>query len=197
MVAVGIILSMLPRERLQEVGTRLFELVGPAGREIAADDPQPKPPAPLVVPRSAERVPSVDDAAEPEPPKSVPSAKKAPAPPSAAESPAPPQAPPKLASAPSASDEPDAPPPTAEERFVPVVFTHKDHATVLRALSDLKQQYPNVLIGLQGEVQPVDLGRKGIWHRLVFLPPGPRPQATKVCDQLAAKGYDRCWVKEY
>jgi hypothetical protein len=90
-----------------------------------------------------------------------------------------------------------APPAPAEERFVPVVFTHKDHATVLRALADLKQQFPSVLIGLEGEVQPVDLGTKGVWHRLVFLPAGPRPQATRICDQLAAKGYDRCWVKAY
>jgi hypothetical protein len=82
-------------------------------------------------------------------------------------------------------------------RFVPVLFTHRDHATAMRALTDLKQQYPNLLIGRQGEVQPVDLGKKGIWHRLVLLPAGPRPEAASLCDQLAAKGYDRCWVKAY
>jgi hypothetical protein len=41
------------------------------------------------------------------------------------------------------------------------------------------------------------MGKKGIWHRLVFLPAGPRPQASKVCDQLATQGYDRCYVREY
>jgi hypothetical protein len=199
MLAVGIILSMLPRERLQEIGAKLFELLGPAAPEIASDDPPSKSLTPPVATRSVDRIPSAADAAadkaEPEPPKAAPPARKKAVVAKADEAP-PPQVPPKVVPTPTASAEPVAPPP-AEERFVPVVFTHKDHATVVRALSDLKQQYPNILIGLEGEVQPIDLGKKGIWHRLVFLPPGPRPQATKICDQLAAHGYDRCWVKEY
>jgi hypothetical protein len=217
MVVVGIILSLLPRERLQEVGTRLFELIALAGSETALNDRPPDPAAPPVVPRSAERVPSAADEDAPSPaplPRtktSAPTAPKEPAVEKSQEAPVvalkkpgvasaeemAPQAAPKLAAASKADAEPVAPPPATEERFVPVVFTHKNHATVLRALSDLKKQYPNLLIGLEGEIQPIDLGKKGIWHRLVFLPPGPRPQATKVCDQLAAKGYDRCWVKAY
>jgi hypothetical protein len=86
---------------------------------------------------------------------------------------------------------------TPNERFVPVVFTHKDHATASRALTDLQQQHPKLLIHRQGEIQPVDLGKKGIWYRLVFLPAGPRLEATKLCDRLMAEGYDRCWVKPY
>jgi hypothetical protein len=102
------------------------------------------------------------------------------------------------AAEPAAADAPPAPPTAVVgERFVPVVFTHKDYGTVMQAMTDLKQQYPNLLVGRKAEVQPVDLGKKGIWHRLVFLPAGPRPQATKLCDQLAAEGYDRCWVKAY
>jgi hypothetical protein len=222
MVVVGIILSLLPRERLQQVGTRLFELIGPAGSETALDDRPPDPPAPSVLPRSAERIPSAADenaspalvpkvkitapaapkkaAAEPTQEATI-AAPEEPALTSAEEPPAPPLATPKLAAVSKADAEPVAPPsapaPVTEERFVPVVFTHRNHATVVRALSDLKKQYPNVLIGLEGEIQPLDLGKKGIWHRLIFLPPGPRPQATRVCDQLAAKGYDRCWVKGY
>jgi hypothetical protein len=93
----------------------------------------------------------------------------------------------------------DAPaqPPAGEEKFVPVLFTHKDYATVMQAMADLKQQYPGLLIGRKGEIQPLDLGKKGIWHRLVFLPAGSRPEATRLCDQLLAQGYDRCWVKNY
>jgi hypothetical protein len=98
-------------------------------------------------------------------------------------------------------DKRSAAPPAAEaakpERFVPVVFTHKDHATVLRTLTDLQHQYPKLLLDRKSEIQPVDLGKKGIWHRLVFLPAGARPEATKLCDQLMAEGYDRCWVKVY
>jgi len=90
-------------------------------------------------------------------------------------------------------------PPAAvpDEQFVPVVFTHKDQATVTRALADLKRQYPKLMIGREGEVRPVDLGKKGIWHRLVLLPASPRPQATRLCDQLMMEGYDRCWVTAY
>jgi hypothetical protein len=84
-----------------------------------------------------------------------------------------------------------------KERFVPVVFTHKNDATAMRAFGDLQQQYPKLLDHRQGEAQPVDLGKKGIWHRLVVLPPGSRPQAMKLCDQLLAAGYDRCWVTAY
>jgi hypothetical protein len=250
MIIVGIILSVLPRERLHEVGARLLEIVGPAVPETALDDRPPEPPVPPVAPRSAERVPSAADedapSSVPEPktepkartepkPKAEPRPKAESKPKTATSAPAPQkkpaaesaEAPRKLAEkadeapviAPRkqadkaeeapvvpppkhvAATKPDAdtaaPPAPAEERFVPVVFTHKDHATVLRALADLKQQFPSVLIGLEGEVQPVDLGTKGVWHRLVFLPAGPRPQATRICDQLAAKGYDRCWVKAY
>jgi hypothetical protein len=207
MLVVGIILSLLPRERLQEVGTRLFELIGPAGSETAMDDRPPYPPPP-VMPRSAERVPPAVDEDAPSPASmkvkaSAPTAPKETAADSMEEAPvaAPPQGAPKLAAAAKIDAEPVAPPsapaPATEERFVPVVFTHKDHATVLRTLSDLKKRYPNVLTGLEGEIQSLDLGKKGIWHRLVFLPPGPRPQATKVCDRLAANGYDRCSVKAY
>jgi hypothetical protein len=51
--------------------------------------------------------------------------------------------------------------------------------------------------GRQGQIQPMDLGARGTWHRLVVLPAGSRPEAAKICDQLAAEGYDRCSVKAY
>ena len=84
-----------------------------------------------------------------------------------------------------------------EELFVPVVFTHRDRATAVRALGELRMHYRQLLRDRQGEIQPVDLGEKGVWHRLVLLPPGSRPEVTKLCDQLLKEGYDRCWVKAY
>ena len=100
--------------------------------------------------------------------------------------------------APALAEEPAAAPAGASEvQFVPVLFTHKNYDTVMQAMADLKQRFPNVLVGRKGEVQPVDLGKKGTWHRLVFLPAAPRPEATRLCEQLMAQGYDRCWVKEY
>jgi hypothetical protein len=85
----------------------------------------------------------------------------------------------------------------AGERFVSVVFTHRDATTASRAFVDLQQQYPKLLGRRHGEPQPVDVGDKGIWHRLIVLPPGSRHQATNLCDQLLTAGYERCWVKAY
>ena len=103
----------------------------------------------------------------------------------------------KRSAAPPAAEKGKPPPDARPEQFVPVLFTHKDHTTVEKTLADLQQQYPKLLMDRKGEIQPVDLGKKGVWHRLVFLPAGPRPEATKLCDQLMAEGYDRCWVKAY
>ena len=87
--------------------------------------------------------------------------------------------------------------PAAREQFVSVVFTHKDQATAAQAFADLQQQYPTLLKRRQSQVQPVETDNKGTWHRLVVLPAGSRQQASALCAQLTAAGYDRCWVKAY
>lgn len=83
------------------------------------------------------------------------------------------------------------------DRFVPVVFTHRDGGVASRAFADLQQRYPKLLGHRRGEPLPVDLGSKGVWYRLVVLPAVSRPDATKLCDRLITAGYDRCWVKAY
>jgi hypothetical protein len=236
MVIAGVALSQFPRGvKLQDLTTKLTEIVNAAGLSLPLGDPKapadqhadtPAPPRT----RAAERVPGGPDIATlSDPPAAAPAKpakepeqhKVAPAPKAAAagtaadaanEAAAEPRAvrkavadeapgetPPARKAAAAAADQTlaAAPAEPAEEQFVPVVFTHKDYDTVMQALTDLKQQYPKILIGRKGEVQPVDLGKKGVWHRLVFLPAGPRPQAARLCDQLAAEGYDRCWVKAY
>jgi hypothetical protein len=98
---------------------------------------------------------------------------------------------------PQAQAQPVAPPPkAAAEGFVPVVFTHRDEAAAMQTFVTLQRLFPP-LADLQGEAQPADFGHRGVWHRLVVLPPKPRRQAMKLCDQLLAAGYDRCWVKAY
>jgi hypothetical protein len=87
-------------------------------------------------------------------------------------------------------------PKTIAEGFVPVVFTHRDEAAAMQTFVTLQRLFP-LLAEHQGEAQPVDFGRKGVWHRLVVLPPTPRREAMKLCDQLLTTGYDRCWVKAY
>src|SRR5262249_12037069 len=85
----------------------------------------------------------------------------------------------------------------ADERYVPVVFTGKDQSKALRAFAELQNRFPKLLRPRRAETQPVDLGQKGIWHRLIVLPPGSRQSALDFCDQLLSAGYDRCWVKGY
>jgi SPOR domain len=93
------------------------------------------------------------------------------------------------------------PPPTAlsngAERFVPVVFTHKEKGPALRAFAELQRKYPEVLTHRQSQLQSMDTGKNGIWYRLVVLPAGSRQEASEFCGRLEAAGYERCWVKAY
>jgi hypothetical protein len=83
------------------------------------------------------------------------------------------------------------------EKFVSVVFTHKDKGTALRAFAELQRRYPKLMARRQSELQLVDTGKNGIWYRLVVLPAGPHQEASETCGRLQAAGYDRCWVKPY
>jgi len=83
------------------------------------------------------------------------------------------------------------------ERFVPVVFTHKNKGTAQRAFAELQRRYPKLMARHQSELQLVDTGKNGIWYRLVVLPAGPHQEAAETCGRLEAAGYYRCWVKPY
>jgi len=83
------------------------------------------------------------------------------------------------------------------ERFVPVVFTHKDREAALRAFAELQRRYPKLMAHRQSELQLVDTGINGIWYRLLVLPTGSHQEASETCGRLGAAGYDRCWVKAY
>ena len=195
MIVAALILSLIPREtKLEDIAAKFAALVGAGGEKgVAGAGTGAEPPK---TPSPAARVPSDSD-------ETAAADKAAAAPPGPSDE--------KRAGAADRAgrgaavkpgDKRGAAPPAPEtakppEQFVPVVFTHKDHETVEKTLADLQQQYPKLLMDRKGEIQPVDLGKKGIWHRLVLLPAGARPQATKLCDQLMAEGYDRCWVKAY
>jgi hypothetical protein len=195
MVVAALILSLVPREtKLEDMAAKLAALVGaggetaPVGVASAKTDEEPpksRPPAPRV-PQDPEETAAADKPAPSPPPEKRQGAPKGPDVAAAADRPGP-----------AALTQPDKPAAAAPEQFVPVVFTHREHATVLKTLTDLQQQYPKLLMDRKSEIQPVDLGKKGVWHRLLFLPAASRPEATKLCDQLMAEGYDRCWVKAY
>ena len=93
----------------------------------------------------------------------------------------------------------DVTPPTktSDPEFVAVLFTHKEQAVIERYFSELQRRFPAQLLHRKVELQAVDMGEKGVWHRLVLLPPGSREQADTICQTLMAGGYDRCWVKNY
>ena len=83
------------------------------------------------------------------------------------------------------------------DTYVPVVFTHKDRGTALRAFAELQRKYPKLLAHRQSELQLLDTGKNGIWYRLVVLPAASHQEASETCGRLGVAGYDRCWVKAY
>jgi hypothetical protein len=46
---------------------------------------------------------------------------------------------------------------------VSVVFTHRDGGVASRPFANLQRRYPELLGHHRGELQPVDLGSKGVW----------------------------------
>jgi hypothetical protein len=81
--------------------------------------------------------------------------------------------------------------------YVAVLSSQKDSMAALRAFADLQQKYPGQLGNRQPEVQPADLGEKGVWQRLVVGPPASQQAAAELCSQLKAAGYAGCWTKKY
>jgi cell division septation protein DedD len=69
--------------------------------------------------------------------------------------------------------------------------------TALKQFADMQQKYGSVLAGKTPDVAEANLGTKGNYHRLVVGPPGSRDQASTVCSQLKAQGFNDCWVTSY
>jgi hypothetical protein len=102
-----------------------------------------------------------------------------------------PQAPVKAASATSGSS------PVTGNGFVPVLSSQKSRMDALKAFADIQQKYSDVVANHTPDVREVNLGEKGVWHRLVLGPPGSREAANTVCIQLKAAGYSGCWITVY
>ena len=54
----------------------------------------------------------------------------------------------------------------------------------------MQQKYGTALAGKTPDVAEANLGAKGSYHRLIVGPPGSREQASAVCVQLKAEGYN-------
>lgn len=81
--------------------------------------------------------------------------------------------------------------------YVPVLSSQKTRMDALKAFADMQQKYTDVLQNRTPDVREVDLGERGVWHRLVVGPPASREAASSVCTQLKAHGYSGCWVVAY
>jgi cell division septation protein DedD len=121
-----------------------------------------------------------------------------------------PEAPPRPTKKPAEREEPEAspsktavasaPPPqpaTGANGYVPVLASQKSRMDALKAFADIQQKYGDALQNGTPDVREVNLGEKGVWHRLMLGPPGSRESAKTVCTQLKALGYSGCWVTAY
>ena len=81
--------------------------------------------------------------------------------------------------------------------FVPVLSSQKTRMDALKAFADMQQKYTDVLQTRTPDVREVNLGDKGVWHRLMLGPPGSREAANNVCTQLKAHGFTGCWITTY
>jgi hypothetical protein len=81
--------------------------------------------------------------------------------------------------------------------FVPVLSSQKSRMDALKAFADMQQKYSDVLQSRTPDVREVDLGERGVWHRLMLGPPGSRESANAVCTQLKAHGFSGCWITSY
>jgi hypothetical protein len=86
---------------------------------------------------------------------------------------------------------------TGGSGYVPVLSSQKSRMDALKAFADMQQKYTDVLQGRAPDVREVDLGQKGVWHRLMLGPPGSREAANNLCVQLKAHGYTGCWITSY
>ncbi len=66
----------------------------------------------------------------------------------------------------------------------------------LKRFADMQQKYSSALAGKTPDIASANL-TKGTYDRLVVGPPGSREEASNVCAQLKAAGYNGCWVTSY
>ncbi|MET0638913.1 MAG: SPOR domain-containing protein [Hyphomicrobium sp.] len=95
------------------------------------------------------------------------------------------------------------PPPVASPHgsgFVAVLASVPHSASsridALKRFADMQQKYSTALAGKTPDIASANLA-KGAYDRLVVGPPGSRQEASNVCAQLKAEGYQSCWVTAY
>ncbi len=85
-------------------------------------------------------------------------------------------------------------PAAPEDPYWAQIGSRHDDAEARRDLEALAGSFPELLSGLPHRLQRVDLGTKGVWHRMQFGPFESRTAAARLCAQLAERGYGECLV---
>jgi len=78
--------------------------------------------------------------------------------------------------------------PAARDLFVVHVASDHSRAQALEVFAKLQRRHANLLKGAQADVQKVDLGAKGVWHRLLIGPAVSRVEAEALCQKLKMNG---------
>jgi hypothetical protein len=76
----------------------------------------------------------------------------------------------------------------AHDLFVVHVASDRSRAQSLAVFAKLQQRHASLLKGAQADVQKVDLGAKGVWHRLRIGPAVNRAEAEALCRNLKSDG---------
>jgi tetratricopeptide (TPR) repeat protein/CHAT domain-containing protein len=78
--------------------------------------------------------------------------------------------------------------PAARDLFVVHVASDRSRAQALTEFANLQRRHASLLKAAQAEVQKVDLGSKGVWHRLLIGPAVSRAEAEDLCRKLKSDG---------
>ncbi len=154
--------------------------VPPSPEKIASAAPPPSAAAPAPPPSEG----AVQPAPPATPPASPPPATAPSAPAPSASSPKPP---------PAATPQPPAS--TAGRRFQRAqVAARQDPREAAEILARLQESLPRLLDGVTARVVRVDLGERGVWHRVQIGAFERVAGAKALCDEIVAGGHEGCWV---
>ena len=72
--------------------------------------------------------------------------------------------------------------------FVVHVASDRSRVQALTTFAKLQRRHAGLLKGAQPDVQEVDLGAKGVWHRLLIGPAVSKAEAEACCQKLKSDG---------
>jgi CHAT domain-containing protein len=78
--------------------------------------------------------------------------------------------------------------PAARDLYVVHVASDRSRAQALTEFAKLQHRHASLLKAAQADVQEVDLGSKGVWHRLLIGPAVSRAEAEGLCRKLKSDG---------